>query len=62
MAVTSIKNNPYYLNWVNKVGLPYADALMAQIFGTDQQKKDAEQFIKWIDKQANTKHKGGNRK
>ena len=57
-----ITTNRYYINYQDKVGLPIADANMAVIFGTDQQKKEAQQFLDWVEKQTKTKHKGGNRK
>ena len=57
-----IRQNPYYLKWVNKIGLPYADALLALMLGTEQQQKDARQFVDWVNKQTQTRHTGGKRK
>ena len=58
----ALKTNPFYINYQRNVGLPIADANLAQIFGTDQQQKDAKEFLNWIDKQTKTRNKGGNRK
>ena len=58
----ALKTNRYYINYQNNSGLPIADANLAVIFGTDQQKKEAQQFLDWIDKQTKTTNKGGNRK
>ena len=58
----ALKTNRYYINYQNNSGLPISEAHLAVIFGSEQQKDEANEFLKWIDKKASTTNKGGNRK
>jgi hypothetical protein len=53
----SLKNNPFYIRYQNKVGLPISDALLSKIMGSESESRQAEEFLKWLDKEIKTPHK-----
>jgi hypothetical protein len=52
----SLKNNPFYIRYQNKVGLPISDALLSKFMGTDSESRQATEFLEWFDKELKKPH------
>ena len=52
----SLKTNKFYINYQNGKGLAISDALLAQMMGSDSESRQADEFIKWFDKEVKKPH------